>query len=154
MTPSDTPYGDNLLSQVAQRLAATLRDADTAARLGGDEFAILAVGLADAQAVDQVAGRVLAALDEPFCVDGVVLDVEASIGVALSPQHGSTVEDLLRCADVAMYTAKAGNLGIAYYDPDQDQHTPARLALLGDLRPGRAGSAGRALPAQGRHRHR
>ena len=127
-------YGDNLLSQVAQRLAATLRDADTAARLGGDEFAILAVGLADAQAVDQVAGRVLAALDEPFCVDGVVLDVEASIGVALSPQHGSTVEDLLRCADVAMYTAKAGKLGIAFYDPDQDQLTPARLALLGDLR--------------------
>ena len=127
-------YGGNLLSQVAQRLAATLRDADTAARLGGDEFAILAVGLADAQAVDQVAGRVLAALDEPFCVDGVVLDVEASTGVALSPEHGSTVEDLLRCADVAMYAAKAGKLGIAYYDPDQDQHTPARLALLGDLR--------------------
>lgn len=127
-------YGDGLLSQVAERLSATLRGSDTAARLGGDEFAILAVGLTDDDDIGQVAGRVQAALDEPFCVDGVVLDVEASIGVAVAPSHGDTVEDLLRCADVAMYTAKAGKLGVARYDPAQDQHTPARLALLGDLR--------------------
>jgi diguanylate cyclase (GGDEF)-like protein len=127
-------YGDGLLCQIADRLSASLRGTDTAARLGGDEFAILATGLTETDDLTALAHRMLAALDEPFRVDGVVLDVEASIGIALAPTDASTVEDLLRCADVAMYTAKTGTSSVAFYDQAQDQHTPARLALLGDLR--------------------
>ncbi|HLZ36658.1 MAG TPA: EAL domain-containing protein [Mycobacteriales bacterium] len=127
-------YGDGLLVQVAQRLSATVRGADSAARLGGDEFALLAVDVADAQDARHVAKRVLAALHEPYVVDGLTLDVEASIGIALAPRHGTDVDALLRCADVAMYAAKTARLGISVYDPTQDEHTPDRLALLGDLR--------------------
>ena len=127
-------YGDGLLQGVAGRLQEVLRETDTASRLGGDEFAVLAVNLSGPDEAYQVAARVQAALHQPFVVDDVTLDVEASVGVAISPSHGMDVDTLLRCADVAMYTAKASRSGIEGYDPVQDQHTPERLALLGDLR--------------------
>lgn len=127
-------YGDALLVQVADRLAATMRTGDVAARLGGDEFAVLATGLTDVEDAIAMARRVLAGVHQPFNADGVTLDVEVSIGVAVSPDHGENVEDLLRCADVAMYSAKRNKLGVCIYDERDDEHTPKRLALLGDMR--------------------
>jgi diguanylate cyclase (GGDEF)-like protein len=128
------PRGDKLLKQIAERLSGAVRDADTVARLGGDEFAILmptVASLADAEAFGR---RIGATFDEPFDLDGLVLHVDSSIGLALLPDHADDVTTLLQRADVAMYTAKAAHLGVATYSAAGDEHSPARLILLGDLR--------------------
>ena len=127
-------YGDTLLVKVAARLTGVLRGSDTAARLGGDEFALLAVDLADPEDARRTAERVVLALREPFSVHGVLIDVEASVGVAIGGTHGNDIDTLLRCADIAMYAAKRSRQGVEEYDPDLDEHTPQRLSLLGDLR--------------------
>jgi diguanylate cyclase (GGDEF)-like protein len=127
-------YGDKLLCQVGPRLQSVLRDGDTVARLGGDEFAVLlpAVdGVAEAQAV---AERLREALHAPFDVDGVALDVEASVGIVLSPWHGTDTEELLRNADIAMYAAKDAKAGAVVFVPEEHVTSPWRLNLLGDLR--------------------
>jgi diguanylate cyclase len=127
-------YGDQLLVQVGQRLQAALRQVDTVARLGGDEFAVLLPRIASAEGAVAVARKLQAALEEPFPLDGLTVDVEASIGVALYPEHGNDPEELLQRADIAMYTAKETHTGFVLFDPKQDQHSPKRLALLGELR--------------------
>jgi len=127
-------YGDLLLRAVAARLGNAFRECDTVSRLGGDEFAILLPDIADEAAAVLLARRGLAALHEPFPVDGVNLSVEASIGLALAPQHGRDGNALLRAADVAMYEAKERRCGVSTYNPELDSNTPTRLALLGDLR--------------------
>ena len=127
-------YGDQLLVQVGQRLQAALRQVDTVARLGGDEFAVLLPRIASVEGAVAVARKLQAALEEPFPLDGLTVDVEASIGVALYPEHGNDPEELLQRADIAMYTAKESHAGFVLFDPKQDQHSPKRLALLGELR--------------------
>jgi diguanylate cyclase (GGDEF)-like protein len=127
-------YGDELLSQVGPRLAGVLRDVDTVARLGGDEFAVLLPDMHSADDALAVASKLRAALEAPFHVCGVDLDVEASVGVVLSGEHGTDPTTLLQRADIAMYVAKTQNLGVFVHDPDVDGHCPAKLALLGDLR--------------------
>jgi diguanylate cyclase (GGDEF)-like protein len=127
-------YGDKLLCQVGPRLQSVLREGDTVARLGGDEFAVLLPsvdGVAEAQAV---AERLRLSLHRPFDVDGVALDVEASIGIVLSPEHGTDTEELLRNADIAMYAAKELKAGAVVFEADQHVTAPWRLTLLGDLR--------------------
>ena len=127
-------FGDELLKQVGPRLAGALRDADTIARLGGDEFAVVLPGARSIEDVIAVAEKLQEVLGLPFPVEGVALDVEASIGVVLSGQHGDDAGTLMQRADVAMYVAKERNLGVFPYDPALDAHSPQRLALLGDLR--------------------
>jgi diguanylate cyclase (GGDEF)-like protein len=127
-------YGDQLLVQVGQRLQATLRQADTVARLGGDEFALLLPRIETAEGAMAVATKLQAAFAEPFVVEGLSLDVEASIGVAVYPDHGGDPDELLQHADIAMYTAKETHAGFALFDPGQNQHSPRRLTLLGELR--------------------
>ncbi len=127
-------YGDELLTQVGPRLRAALRDSDTVARLGGDEFAVLLPDIAGTDAAIAVAEKLRQTLDAPFPVEGIDLDLEASIGVVLSGHHGEDATTLLQRADIAMYVAKTKNLGVFAYDPELDRHSPARLALLGDLR--------------------
>jgi diguanylate cyclase len=127
-------YGDALLTQIGPRLRLALPQADTVARLGGDEFAILFPDIGDLHAAMAVASKLREALEKPFLVEGVALDVEASVGVVLSGEHGADPETLLQRADIAMYVAKVQNLGVFAYDPSVDSHTPARLALLGELR--------------------
>jgi diguanylate cyclase (GGDEF)-like protein len=128
--------GDQLLRAVAERLRDSVRPDDTVARLGGDEFAVLATDLASGADAVAVGERVLAALAEPFTVDGVRLDVEASLGVALLPEHGDGIDLLLRKADIALYAAKVERSCVRLYDPDEDPHTLERLALATDLRAG------------------
>src|SRR5450759_3195060 len=133
--------GDLLLTQVGPRLTAVLREVDAVARLGGDEFAVL---LPDITAAIGVADKLRAALESPFHiegfdvegfdVEGLDLDVEASVGVVLSGEHGADATTLQQRADIARYVAKSQNLGVFAYDPAVDGHSPAKLALLGDLR--------------------
>jgi diguanylate cyclase (GGDEF)-like protein len=125
--------GDQLLEQLGERLGSVLRGSDTIARLGGDEFAVLlpTATLADAH---QIAARLLELLEEPFSLGGLQLEIDASIGIALSPEHGTDADTLLRRADVAMYIAKRNGSGHALYSAEQDQHSPMRLALVGELR--------------------
>lgn len=125
--------GDLLLQQVSSRLCAPLSASDTVARLGGDEFAFLLPG-AGLAAANAMASALHAALDPSFVVEEQPLEVSASIGIALYPDHGADPTMLLRCADVAMYVAKRGHAGLAVYSPDQDQHSPHRLALMSELR--------------------
>jgi diguanylate cyclase (GGDEF)-like protein/PAS domain S-box-containing protein len=125
--------GDQLLEQLGQRLGSVLRASDTIARLGGDEFAVLlpSASLDEAQ---QIASRLLQVLEQPFSLGGLSLEIDASIGIALSPDHGHDADTLLRRADVAMYVAKRGNTGYTVYTADQDQHSPMRLAMVSELR--------------------
>src|SRR3954447_22069271 len=128
--------GDVLIREVGARLQEAVREGDTVARLGGDEFAVLVAAMVGPEDAVLVAERVVSALREPFTIDGVRLDVQASIGIALSPQHGSDVETLIQRADVALYTAKEQRGCWAMYSPESDQYTVERLALLGELRAG------------------
>ena len=128
--------GDELLKLVATRLKGALREDDTVARLGGDEFAILAPHLRDVAEGWRLAERLTRALDEPFAIDGVRLDVRASIGLAFFPDHGDDVDTLIQRADVALYAAKETRGSVAVYDPRRDPHPLQRLALLSELRQG------------------
>lgn len=127
-------YGDVVLQAVADRLRATVRAGDTVARLGGDEFAVLLPRVGDEESARQLAGRALVALEAPIELDGVSLDVDASIGIVLSGAHGDDVDSLLQNADIAMYSAKERGLGVCVYDASLNDHSAERLGLLGQLR--------------------
>ena len=127
--------GDELLVQVAHRLREGMRDADVVGRLGGDEFAVW-VGAADRDEALQAAHRIRARLHVPFELSTMVVDVGASVGIARFPADGATLDDLLRCADVAMYGAKESRGGVEVYDRGHDPNTVSRLELVADLRRG------------------
>lgn len=103
--------GDQLLRVAAERLSACVRECDTVARLGGDEFVVLLTGLDNPQQAAKLAGQVLAVLSEPFQVAGSKCFIGASIGVSVFPADGSSAEELLKQADIAMYRAKAAGRG-------------------------------------------
>ena len=86
------------------------------------------------RSVELVADRLRDALHRSFSAGGTTLDVEASIGVALSPEHGTTADELLASADIAMYSAKERKAGAVFFDPQDRVNTPSRLSILGDLR--------------------
>ena len=98
--------GDALLCEVARRLTATARGNDVVARLAGDEFVLLIDGVADAQPAVLLAERLLAAFAAPFVLDGQVVPIRGSVGIALCPEHAGTAAELLHCADLALYDAK------------------------------------------------
>jgi diguanylate cyclase (GGDEF)-like protein len=125
--------GDMLLHQVARRMLSVLRESDTAARFGGDEFAVI-LPMTGAEGATIAARKLQKAIEQPFVLEGMELDVRVSIGIALGRAEGSTANDLLRQADVAMYLAKDANSGYAIYTPEFDRHSPQRLTLVADLR--------------------
>ena len=127
------PQGDRLLLDVASRLPTALRQSDTVGRLGGDEFGIV-LPETDAEQAIEVAKKILDSLQPSFELDGQVLSIGASIGIALFPEHGDDEASLIRYADIAMYEAKSSKGGPCLYDPDADHYTTARLALMNDLR--------------------
>ncbi len=126
--------GDRLLRIVAHRLVHSVRPGDVVARLGGDEFAVLLPVVRDTAAAREVAARLRAALAEPVRMDAMDLDIEASVGLALHPDHAPDFELLLQRADVAMYVAKERRTGVEAYEASEDRNSPARLSLLGELR--------------------
>lgn len=126
--------GDRLLKQVASRLTGIVRDSDTLARLGGDEYAFLLPGPSSDRDVRSIAKKVQRALESPFEMEGLTLDVQASIGAVLSPEHGNDVDTLMQRVDVAMYAAKQEKSGFELYSPELDTYCPRRLTLMGELR--------------------
>lgn len=126
--------GDSVLQQVVLRLKSALFEPDIVARLGGDEFAVLLPRLAAAEHINIVIQKILKALEMPFVIEGLPIAVEASIGVALYPDHGTNPDILMQRADVAMYAAKRSGCSYIIYDAKVDQHSPRRLALMGELR--------------------
>jgi diguanylate cyclase (GGDEF)-like protein/PAS domain S-box-containing protein len=126
--------GDELLQEVGRRLSGVLRTSDSVARLGGDEFGILLPDAGGHSAVTAVVEKLAEAMQEPITVQELPLVVEASIGIAVSPDDGLDVETLLRAADVAMYTAKEEKTGYGFFDGSTHQLDVARLTLVGELR--------------------
>ena len=126
------PTGDGLLRLIGPRLAGVTRASDVVARLGGDEFAILLTG-ADVEFATSIAERITTEIAPPFDVEGSSLHVGASIGIALAPQHASSAIELMRCADVAMYRAKAAHSPYDIYESALDDGAD-RLNLMEDLR--------------------
>jgi diguanylate cyclase (GGDEF)-like protein len=126
--------GDLLLREVGPRLRRVVGPGDTVARLGGDEFAMLLPEVESAEEAVRVARAAIKALEQPFALQGLTLDVEASIGIVLCPLHCSTFEELMQRADVAMYVAKGKRSGYEVYEPSEDDTDAARLQLAGELR--------------------
>ena len=125
--------GDQVIKTTASRLCAALGDEAVLCRLGGDEFAVLVPDI-ELAGVMSVARVVLTALAAPLTADGARIEVGASIGVAVGPEHGADVATLLRRADVALYAAKEERNAVSIYSEDDDRNTLERLELLGDLR--------------------
>ncbi len=125
--------GDQLLAVVADRLRAGLRPGDTLARLGGDEFALI-LPRSDTAAVRGLLDGLSAALASEVVLEGVPLSMEASFGVALYPEHGHEVEDLLRRADAAMYHGKRGAADIVVYAGEDMSHPTQWLMVQAELR--------------------
>jgi diguanylate cyclase (GGDEF)-like protein len=125
--------GDRLLVEVARRLAAVVPSHDLVVRLGGDEFAVLATRLDGPAAARRLAAYLAAELGRPFALDGLPIDVSASIGIALQSECGGDGASLLRQAEAAMYDAKERGDQVAVYARDVEHHTPD-LTLLADLR--------------------
>jgi len=126
--------GDALLQQVGPRISGLLSDDCIIARLGGDEFGVLVPDSRGPSHALARASAIVEGLEQPFYVDDGMIDVEASIGVALFPEHGDTKESLLQRADVAMYVAKSRQHAVELYSAANDHHSRRRLGLLADLR--------------------
>jgi diguanylate cyclase (GGDEF)-like protein len=127
--------GDVLLEEAGRRLRRALRTDDVVARLGGDEFAVLAPGVETDERALALAGTLIDALGQPFDLDGVRVEVSSSIGIAIHPDHGETIEELIRRADVAMYDAKRHKLGAVVYRSDYHGMTEEwKLGLASGLR--------------------
>ena len=124
--------GDQLLRGVGERLSATIDNA-LVARLGGDEFAVIAAGIATEAAALALASTVREALSEPFALDNLHIQTNASIGVAIYPDHSDNVGTLVKRADVAMYNAKRTGVGVCLYSSNEDRSSVQRLTLISDL---------------------
>jgi diguanylate cyclase (GGDEF)-like protein len=126
--------GDLLLQEIGDRLRRILRAGDSVARLGGDEFAVLVPQLAGEEAATAAAEGIRLALERPFTIADVDIDVGCSVGIAMWPDHGDDATMLLQRADVAMYSAKASQRGVDIYDFTRDTYSLERLALVSELR--------------------
>ncbi len=118
------PAGDALLTQVAQRLQRTVARMGQIGRLGGDEFKIIVPGRMEPPQLGELAADIIRALSQPFSIDGQQVVIGASVGIALAPDDGSTSEELIRNADLALYAAKDGGRG-RYHFYAQNLHAAA-----------------------------
>jgi diguanylate cyclase (GGDEF)-like protein len=127
--------GDALLKQVAQRLSRGVGDAGLVGRLGGDEFQVVLPGENDAAKLSDLARTIIAALSQPYSIDGTSISIGCSIGVAISPNDGDDPETLIRNADLALYAAKAEGRGVhRFYRAELLHGAQSRKQLEDDLR--------------------
>jgi diguanylate cyclase (GGDEF)-like protein len=125
--------GDDVLRRLAPRFSAAVGSAGVLARLGGDEFGVIMSPLASIDDATRLADRIREALSQTLVISGMSMRVDASIGIAVCPEHGTTAELLLQKADVAMYDAKRNQRGWEVYASDRDIHTRQRFELLAQL---------------------
>jgi diguanylate cyclase (GGDEF)-like protein len=127
--------GDKLLVKAAKRIRANVRDQDTVARLGGDEFAVVLEGVSEAKEVLPVIERIVESLREVTTVDGHEVNTSTSIGIAMYPENGSNLSELLRAADLAMYQAKSsGRACYQFFADAMQEEAQSRRALEWALR--------------------
>ncbi|WP_024514224.1 EAL domain-containing protein [Bradyrhizobium sp. Tv2a-2] len=127
--------GDELLRQVAARLRSCVGAHDLVARLGGDEFAIIKAGTRERDALTALADEIMLKLQAPVACKGQELPIDASIGIAIAPDHGASIEDLLKNADLAMYAAKSdGRRTYRFFTPELDARLRTRRQMELDLR--------------------
>lgn len=116
------PAGDLLLQAVSQRITGILQSGDTVARLGGDEFVVVQVGIKSRDEAAALAGRISRVVSEPYSLSGEKADVGVSIGIAVAPRDGQDMEQLINCADEALYAAKrAGRGAIRFFTESIDE---------------------------------
>ena len=125
--------GDQLLCLLARRLQELLREDEQLARLGGDEFAVLLPRCHPGDLIP-AAEHYRGALQQPFVVRGIGMTLNATLGIALHPDHGESAGSLLQHAEVAMYWGKAQHAPYALYRPELDRHSLVRLALMSELK--------------------
>ncbi len=127
--------GDKLLTEVARRLESVVRDGDLLCRLGGDEFAILIHNLEHVELVEKLTQRIIHALKQPLSIDGHVIVISASIGIANYPDCATDAVQLMKCADVALYRSKdSGRNQAHFYSKDLHEKIQKRIELENDLR--------------------
>jgi len=129
------PTGDAVLCEIGRRVRAWLGADALVARIGGDEFAILRPRVAGVPEALSSVAAIQSSLETTVTVDGIALNVEASIGVALVPDHADSLDTLLQRADVALDRARSHRSRVEVYAPEHDRFNAARLALLGQIRP-------------------
>lgn len=129
------PVGDALLQEVAIRLERAVSEGDTVMRLGGDEFAIVRIGRTQRRDVTALGRFIVAELDRPFEIDGFHLRIAGSVGLAMPPEGGDSLNDLLHAADIALYFVKSqGGGAYQLFDPAMEESVRTRRALEIDLR--------------------
>jgi diguanylate cyclase (GGDEF)-like protein len=129
------PFGDALLCQVAGRLRRILSPSNVIARFGGDEFVVLQPIQFNKREAAQTAERIIRALSEIYEVNGHQIVIGASVGISVMPEDGDTFEQILKCADMALYRAKADGRGTCrFFENDMDEKAQARRALELDIR--------------------
>lgn len=119
--------GDAVLRQVSDRLRTVARDDDTVARLGGDEFIVLQTDVRHPSEAEMLARRIIKQLSMPYSVDGIAMRISASIGIAVAPEFGSDLEQLIACADAALYRSKGGGKARLHFCTREDAN-PAPIA--------------------------
>ena len=146
--------GDELLKAVATRIRGCISETDLIARLGGDEFAVIQTAVERTDDVVEFVTRIHDAIRQPYECLGHQLSTDASIGIALAPQDGTELDQLIKNADLAMYGAKAdGRRTYRFFEPEMDARAKARLTMEHDLRQAIVGWRLRdPLPAAGRSR--
>jgi diguanylate cyclase (GGDEF)-like protein/PAS domain S-box-containing protein len=129
------PVGDAVLQEVGKRLHHCTRDHDLVARLGGDEFVVVLSGMDTHSEIDKFCTRVIGSLHQPIHHEGHVLHIGASVGVAVSRRQGYVASELIRCADIALYQAKAnGKNTWCYFEPHMSDQIQTRRQMEEDLR--------------------
>jgi diguanylate cyclase (GGDEF)-like protein/PAS domain S-box-containing protein len=129
------PAGDALLKQVAQRLERAIGSEGRCGRLGGDEFKVIVPGNQDRSVLGHMAREIIGSLSQPYSIDGQSVVIGASVGIALSPEHGTTSDELIRNVDLALYAAKDAGRGVfRFYAEDLHAAAEERAELEQDLR--------------------